>query len=295
MIRSVMKKLDFPDEAIESLYLCYQKMIATEELRCDLEAIKEFLFCDGSGDFPSMLEAFATKAGVNRYQSDMVVLLSCIPSLKYIYCAKGIDEEVLWESMSDLRCKLYECKAVMGIWGNFVAYWHPIFFRLRCFKLGRLEYEMRPTQSEVYKDIIAAEDKVLTCHIPSSGPLREEDVVESLKKAYKFFPDHVKNGILPVVTTSWLFYPPYFEYVFAKDSNIYKFGQLFDIVSSKASNKYEDLWRIFNVKYYDGCLESLPEDTTLRRNLKKFLLDGNLMGSGHGVLLFDGEKILTKK
>ena len=35
--------------------------------------------------------------------------------------------------------------------------------------------------------LIEENAKIVHCHIPSSGPLIQEDVVDSLKKAYEFF------------------------------------------------------------------------------------------------------------
>ena len=270
-------------------------MIATDGLLYDIECAKEKIFCGNDRSFAEDLDAIAKKAEVNRYTSDMVVLLMCVPTLKYLYRSHGLDDELLYDTMSDLRCKLFECKAVKGGWGNFVAYWYGEFFRLTRFKLGRLEFEEIRYKPEAYKEILKKGDKVLTCHIPSAGPLCRDDVIASLKRAYDFYPQYKINGVLPVAVHSWLLYPPYQGLVFPEGSNIYVFNNLFDIVEYAESDKYGDLWRVFNVEYSEGCLPSLPEDTSMQRRLKEFLLEGNKMGDAHGILLFDGEKVLTEK
>jgi hypothetical protein len=46
------------------------------------------------------------------------------------------------------------------------------------------------------------------------------------------------------------------------------------------------------VDYAPEVLDSVPTDTTLRRNMWNFLKAGNEMGSALGYLVFDGEKII---
>lgn len=54
----------------------------------------------------------------------------------------------------------------------------------------------------------------------------------------------------------------------------------------------DDFWRIFHCKPTTD-LQNLPKDTSLRRNFITYLQQGNPMGVGLGVLLFDGEKIIN--
>ncbi|MBE6667366.1 MAG: hypothetical protein E7607_03540 [Ruminococcaceae bacterium] len=294
MIRKEALRLNFPEEAIVDLEECYKKLISYKNFDTDFEAVRDKIFNGKDRSFAENLKEIAEAAQVNRYASDMVILLLCIPYLKELYKKHDLDESLLYETMSDLRCKLFECKSVKGVWGNFVAYWYGEFFRLTRFKLGRLEYEEITFKPSRYTNIVKNGDPILTCHIPSEGPILEADVIASLKKAYEFYPQYVKDGILPVACHSWLLFPPYKGRVFKEGFNIYAFASLFDIVEYDSNDKYSDLWRVFNIEYSDGCLSSLPEDTSLQRNLKNFLLEGNLMGDAYGILLFDGEKILTK-
>ena len=295
MIRTEATRLNFPEEAIVCLEECYNKVIDNVNTAPIIDAAKKKIFYGNDRSFTEELELIAKEAGVNRYTCDMVVLLMCIPDLKKLYLERGLDEALLYETMSDLCCKLYECKYIKGVWGNFVAYWYGEFFRLTRFKFGRLEYEEIKFKPAAYKNILKCGDPVLTCHIPSEGPLYEDAVIESLKRAYKFYPQYIKDGLLPVACHSWLLYPPYKQKVFNESSNIYKFARLFDIVEYEENDKYADLWRVFYVRYTDGCLSTLPETTSLQRNMKRFLLEGNQMGDAYGVILVDGEKVITKQ
>ena len=51
---------------------------------------------------------------------------------------------------------------------------------------------------------------------------------------------------------------------------------------------------MFGVHYSYEVLKNVEADTTLKRNFKEYLLKGNCMGTAHGIILFDGEKIISK-
>ena len=121
---------------------------------------------------------------------------------------------------------------------------------------------------------------VLSCHIPASGPLLLDEVEESFKLAYDFFKI---SGPMVVVCSSWLLYPPFYEEVFKKGSNLSKFYELFDVVDSNERAITADAWRVFGTLETD--LDKLPQETTLQRNLLAFLKAGNSMGGGYGVLV----------
>lgn len=137
---------------------------------------------------------------------------------------------------------------------------------------------------------------VYSCHIPSSGPLKVEECILSFKKAYEFFDGaKLKGGILPIHCASWLLYPPYIEKVYDENSNLKKFSQMFDVVNQvDQGNKFTDCWRIFN-KSYEGSSKGLPDDNSLRRNMKNYIDNYGVFGIGEGIILFDGEKIVNKK
>ncbi len=291
MIRKTAERLNFPSEAIESLSNVYDKLIASEGFEESFAEFRDLIFNGKDRSFLDVMTKIADSASVNRYESHLVLFLLCTPYLKEKYKENGLSEELLYETLSDLRAKLLECKKVHGVYGNFVPFWYGIFYRLEIFKLGRLEYETKVLARDIGD--LSMGERVLSCHIPSEGPLTTESVLDSLKRAYEFFPEYRRDGILPVMCHSWLLFPPYRGRVFSESSNIYKFASLFNIVEYEVNENYPDLWRVFDVEYSEGCLSSLPEDTSLQRNLKSFLLDGNLMGEAYGILLFDGEKIVS--
>ena len=295
-IRRISEPLGFPEEAIAYLEECYGKMMAAPGVPDALYEAQELLFTRDDKSFAGALAPIYEASGVHRYSADMVFLLLCAQPLKYVYKAMGYSEELYTETVRDLLFKLRECHDVYGIWGTFVTEWFDKFYTCRRFKLGRMQFETRPYPcDEPFRDIYKKGDTVVGCHIPSCGPLTYESVIDSLKQAYDFYPEHRIDGVLPVYCHSWLMYPPYAGRIFPEGSNMCRFLHTFELVKVEEDRHFPDFFRIFNCDYDPATLADMPEDTGLRRRMKQFLTDGNLMGSGFGFILFDGEKILTEQ
>ena len=141
--------------------------------------------------------------------------------------------------------------------------------------------------------VVRPGDKVKSVHIPSSGePFDQAARLASYKKAYQFFKEELQGGPLVCVCGSWLLYPPY-RGILSPTSNVVSFAGDWDILSSQESEEFHDAWRVFGAASKLPP-EQWPEDTSMRRAYKKWILEGHKAGSGFGVLLFDGEKILNQ-
>ena len=295
MITFYEEKIGFPKEASDFFEESYKKIAsvsgAEETLR---SAMDTYFECETTEEVESILAKVSDESGVHRYTVDMIFLLTGLEELCRRYRAKGYSEELFVDTMKDLTYKLRECRDVYGIWGTSVFFWYHRFFKMDLFSQGRLQFHHRPFPQEKYKDILKTGDNVFACHIPSSGPLYYEDVMESLKRAYKFYSDELVDGVLRVHCSSWLLYPPHAEHLFPEGSNLKRFYDLFDVFESKQDPQNKDFFRVFGKNYSEDILNEVVADNTLRRNLKKYLLDGNCMGSGVGIILFDGEKIISK-
>ena len=289
MIKEICEKLKFPDEATEYLYVTYQRIQSSVELWHNMQACVDEYFSNQAEYFDD-LHRIADKSGIRSETIDMVFLLISAVRLRAVYQEKGLPETLFWESMQDLRYKLSECKKLHGVWGTFVLRWFEGFFRCERFQLGRLQYEPSTFPAEAYKGLKRG-DKVYTCHIPSSGKMEISAVMDSLNRAYVFYQDSLNEGILPVICNSWLLYEP-FDKVFEESKNIQDFRGIFNILENRLDEIYSNFWRIFYTPYSAENLPNAPEDTRLQKRMKAYLLEGNPMGVGVGVLLFDGEKII---
>ena len=238
---------------------------------------------------------------ISEYTSDLFFVLECAVLLEKKYEEKNFSGEMFTGFIKDIKCKIDECKKIKNVFGTFVIEWYKGFFQLTRFSLGRLQFDKArcdqdwcDKDSGVIGDFILNEgDFVLACHIPSSGPLKEEGVIESLKAAYDFFGDEIKGGIMPVVCSSWLLYPDYQD-VFGEESNIAKFARNFKIRKVQHSDRFLDAWRVFGMDY-DNNISELPSETSLQKKFIEYVKTKNQFGSGRGILLFDGNKVLTRE
>ena len=292
MLTAICTRLGFPKEAIIALNQAYEKLSATGEIAGIWKVAKERLFRPGDQSFLELLEKVSQLTDVHRYTADMVFLLLSAIDVREGYLERGYAESQYWDNMEDLRYKLMECWNRYGIWGTFVTFWYKKFFTVELFKLGRLQYNKAPFYRDDYRGIIKKDEPVLTCHIPSSGPLKPEEVLDSLKRAYAFYRDDFKDGIMVLTCHSWLLYTPQYE-VYPENSNLRHFYDMFDVLDFEKRDGYQNFWHIYNRDYDPEKLNELPTKTGLQRNMLKFVKEGNPMGVGYGVLLFDGEKIIN--
>ena len=289
MLADLMRRLQFPEEAVTALQQDYKSLLTLTESKPLLQqAVEHMVFGKGT-HFHDIAKELAEKSGLAVSTVELLIQLRAAEPLKGIYKGKGYAEKLYWDTMMDLQYKLKECYEVYGIWGTVAAEWQSGFFRCKMFQLGRLQYEPIGLPIEEYKGYKQG-DTVYNLHIPSSGPMTEESVMASLKTAYEFFRLQLNDGILPVHLHSWLIYPPHYA-VYPEGGNLRKFYDLFDVFEPVERPKNPYLWRIFGVEKCEDY-STLPDRTSLQRRFKEYLLSGKCMGAGRGMLLFDGEKIL---
>lgn len=282
-------RIGIPKEASDYIYSVYNGITHNKNASRDLLLARDSFLKNGSNEYKSCIERIHDETGVNVFTINLILVLTCAKNVKALYDKKGYSEDVFFDSMSDISCKITECKKMHDVWGIFSLEWYRGIFSLRTFKLGRLEYEIKPFPLESYRDLVKNGDIVYSCHIPSAGPLTPESVIDSMKKAYEFF--NIKDKLI-VYCHSWLIYPAHYK-LFPNGSNLRYFYDLFEIIDEEHPTDNGNLWRIF-YKPNDTPVDELPETTTLQRNFKKYLKDGNYIGVGVGMLVFDGEKFIKQ-
>lgn len=286
MFLTVCEKLRFPEPAVQALTEAFARLSPDPALA---QAGQLFL-TEGSAP-AAALTALSEQYEIPFATVMAVALVQAVPALLEVYRAKGIDESICWDTLVDLRCKLIENHDVEGIWGTDPITWYQRIFTLKIFKLGRLEYEPMVYKWDTAYGHVVKDCPVLNIHIPSCGSLPMEEVMDSLQRAYRFFGS--KDGeALPFICASWMLYPPMCEAVFPEGGNLHNFYRLFDVAEAYATPDNHHFWRIFGQHYHSETLADAPADTSLRRNLRSWMLKGNDMGIGRGIFLFDGEQPL---
>lgn len=235
-------------------------------------------------------EQLSEDSGVHDYTVFELVLIKALTALEHSYKMLGRDMVLFDGVLADIRAKTIECINVYDIVGTNCYDWYIGFYDCTRLCLGRLQFEKRPFRYD-YKDYKQG-DTAINTHIPSIGPLKYEDVMNSFKMAYKYFGDTVKDGVLPIVCSSWLLHDKT-SHCFKKGGGLEMFYNMFDVIYNEDHDTNRNFWRIFDCEYKD--FDKAPADTSLRRNILDMIKSGQNMGAGYGVILFDGENIVNKK
>lgn len=285
-ILEIMSLAEFSVDATVFFKDVYEKIAYNDELsKMFLSAREIYLEKYDCEELFEILDNISQKSGFHRFTVDMFLVICCMVHLKNVYLEKGYTVEFFAHLVKDINCKITECKKVHGFYGCQRLVWYKGFFALERFSLGRLQYEWIDSVYD-YKDLVKKGDRILNVHIPSSGPLTRESVMESLGEAYKFYGPCCKGG-LAVICTSWLIYPKTSR-LCPKDSNIRKFYELFDIINEFEDKADSVRWRIFYTNTSD--YKSLPKDTGLQKILYDYLNDGNHLGTGVGILVYNPDE-----
>ena len=298
--KMVEEKLEFPKEAVELFEEIAQKIEKSKSFSKRFDATLEKYMTPKAHDFGGMCDDMKKLAfcfRVKEYSLTIVWLIVASERVLELYKEKGIDEKIYWDSMMDLKYKFKECVDCKEVYGTFVGHWYTGFYELNRFALGRFQFENSTfgVKDEFVTSAgvtIKKGDKTVGFHIPSSGvPLTDDIRLDAYKKAYEFFKDQRReDGLLIFECGSWLLYEGNRE-ILPEKSNTIKFLNDFEIIESKPKDKFTDAWRVFG-KYGYKSAKYWPEDSSMRKAFKTHVLNGGKTGSGHGVIVFDGEKIV---
>ena len=238
------------------------------------------------------IRALAEELGEERDLTMLAVGLLLGLRAHALYRDRGIDDEVYYASMRELTVWSKTCMRERGHIGFYEWNWFVNFLDASIVRLGRLEFHEVPfrrgaiwTKAGV---TVKGGDKVINIHIPEDGPLEPDAVTDALRRAYRYFG---RSGSAVFVCDSWLLWRGNYDFL-PQTSRIRAFMDRFDIIFSEDVKNSHDLWRVFG--HRDSYAPaSLPRDTGLRRAMADHLAKtGGVMGSGYGVFLFDGERII---
>ena len=209
-----------------------------------------------------------------------------------LYRERGIADEVYYPSMRELTVWSKTCMRERGHIGFYEWGWFVNFLDASIVRLGRLEFHEVPFHEglEWEKNGVKVKggDKVVNIHIPEDGPLDPALVGDAFRRAYRYFG---RTGDAVFVCDSWLLWPGNYDFL-GPDSRIRAFMDNFDLIDREDRKNAGDLWRVFGHREnYDPA--NLPRDTELRRRMAEHLeKSGGVTGTGYGVFLFDGEKVV---
>lgn len=146
--------------------------------------------------------------------------------------------------------------------------WGAYFINCRLIEIGRLQYEYY-------------NDEAIKIHIPKGDKLNIDIVKKSLKQSYEFINKYFKISNFDYYCNSWLLSKQIHKLV-NKNSNIYKFYELFNVTEGEEC--LDDILNfVFDLKN-EIDYAKLEENTSLQRSIKNYLLKGNDIKLGRGIL-----------
>lgn len=253
------KKLNFPSKYDEEFYRALEDI----EIPAD-----------------SRLEEYDTKCEDGR--RNLLTYLYFCEELKRRYEEKGIGEDVLLDTLSDLVVWTDVWTELKGELWLSELYWLNYHLSMRLFKLGRLQFCLGKAKHDVPACGLAVGDPVVEVHIQAVGPLKREDCEASFARAREFFARYYPECPYKCFTChSWLMDKKLDE-VLSPDSNIIRFRDMFDIVHEQPSDailKYVFRW--------DTTVENLahaPAASGFAQRVKERRLAGERFNESFGIL-----------
>lgn len=204
----------------------------------------------------------------------LAVMLTDMCQTKEAYREKGISEEVYRATMACFARFVGEHKVSYGIYGFDRAFWTPRQLSMQLFRLGELEYEL----------LQEGEKRLISIHIPSDARMTPQGCRTSYEQAKEFFGQYYPEWAgVDYGCNSWLLAPG-LKQILPEDSNIIRFQNAFEIVKTDEEDRgfLEWVYKRMDIPY-----EELPEETSLQRNMKQFLLRGGKIGEADGILKKD--------
>lgn len=235
------------------LYPCLELLMHEESWTEGLELLKESL-----GEDPG---------GFRR----LCCMLRCAMKAKAEYDRLGISEIIYADTMAAFSRFVREHMESYGRYGFDRGSWTPRQVSCKLFRIGQLEYELTTMDGS----------PAVSLHIPTDVDLRPKvlrpSVAEGLAELYRLFPEYNSTA---VYCHSWLLSPLLRDFL-PETSNILRFQEMFELEPAGIPGNDVLLWVFKNPKL---PREEYPENTSLQRNIKRFLLNGGKFLEGIGYL-----------
>ncbi|MBR2363684.1 MAG: DUF5596 domain-containing protein [Lentisphaeria bacterium] len=233
----------------------------------------------------------------------MLVIVGMIDRAFETYREKNIPEEILLENLLDAPIWLeyhMENYSHPGFQWRIVE-WCRTLWEGNVLKFGRLQLETAGVYKEEYntyrtkegKIVFASEneagkewecllskgDRIVSIHIPASGPLKKELCIESFRRMREYLAKYRPDiGYKAVRCSSWLL-DPQLQQILPTHSNILAFQTLGHIRAS-GTFETETVGRVFGEKAKAEGINAVPHKTDMQKRLAAFAAEGGRFDNG---------------
>jgi len=257
-----------------------------DPLFCDAldEAIREY--DKGDDEFTVYLNDFAKRENVSPEVMNLYIYIRLSERTLNAYHKRGIDDAIFYDTMREIEIDCRSCSERHGIYGIT----QPVYRRWlrnhlgnRIYRFGRLQFELieSPYSTTIGEVAVEKGDTLLSAHIPSYEKLDPAEAEKSYDRAREFFTKYYGLEKCVFYCDSWLLHP-WIGKDMPETSNIVKFQSRY-----KTLEVVEDPMVVIRHVFSKVCddVNDYPEDTSLRRALKRRLIEKLPLGSGIGVRL----------
>ena len=306
-----MEEYDYPTEARAMLLSAYDKLSDENEFWMLIENYYNYeksleYKCPLHGKMmekfrknKEVIEPLCEKLGINSNTGFTAFFICVSKETKDISKKWNWTEDMYKRGMADIKCKLLEGYGHTGNWGVTVTSWISYILDGVMNSIGRLQFFYKEHEGEdvtISGHTLKNGESYIDIHIPASKEsFGKEARLDAYGKACRYFSELYGKDICFFGCKSWLLFEHNHE-ILDEKSNIVSFMNDFKIISSEPyENKRQEMWRIFGDEAAKGELKNLPENSSLQRSYKKWLLDGNMPGEGKGFFVYDSanRKILN--
>ena len=226
-------------------------------------------------NYEKISEALTELQAILGADTDNIKILSCMLKASAdvfdIYQAQGISNEVYFATMKCYPRFISETYQMTGELYFDRYWWTSRQAGYHLFRIGELEYEMKHIEDEIVIDI----------HIPSDANFSPSAIDDSLASAKQFFSEHYPElSKAEYRCHSWLLDKQLRE-MLKDSSNILSFQNRFEIFDEGEIGTDFIEW-LYNTRTTD--FDTLPENTSLQRNMKKHILSGGIVRNAYGRL-----------
>ncbi len=189
----------------------------------------------------------------------------------------GIDKGITVATLKDVNVWLENYEVQYGKKGLAEFDWLNYHYTGDLFRLGRLQFRI-----EKILPGVPAGDVAIETHIPQGEPLKVEACLESFDMAREFFKKYFPEAAPQYfMCDSWLLNPNLAK-VLPEESNIVKFMRLWETFPFPADNNTQVINRVFGLGFKKEDLPNAPENTSLQKAMKAYLLAGGEMNMAGG-------------
>ncbi len=200
------------------------------------------------------------------------------------YKEMGIDENIMVDTLSDIRLWTDAWTDVKGELCLYELPWLKTHMKCELFRIGSLEFRAAKSEIDCSADGVHKGDNIVEIHIPNGANLSREAVANSLSEAKNFYNKHFPEYKFTHFTFhSWIM-DEELQKLLKPESNILGFQNMFTRADEEPEEDYAALRYVFrwnttrmNIRHEYAC-------SSFAENLKKHVLSGGKLHVCGGVM-----------